>query len=404
MKFKVIIIILMFVAGPALAAENDALKINAFGTLGLVHSDNDKADFVTTVVQSRGAGYTRDWSGVVDSRLGVQLTYLPTDKLSAVLQVIAEQRDDGVIRPEVEWAYLQYAITPSLSVRIGRTVLPTYLHSQYRKVSYANHWVRPPAEFYVVPVNNSDGISILFNRHFGELNYALHGVFGQGDQDQAGDLRTEAKNTLAIANTFEYGAATLRFAYSQSQLTSKEINELFDVYRLFGSQGSAIADRYNMDYKRLRIFTVGGSYDPGAWFVMSEWSKTKIESFFGNSIAWYVSGGYRLGSVTPYLTYAQTRSAGDGSKQQLDAGSAPPFLAGLANNLNGVLAAMTRPVDQKTITMGARWDFASNAAFKVQYDHINLDDNSSGVLTNVQPDFKLGDSVNLLSLVVDFTF
>ena len=65
---------------------------------------------------------------------------------------------------------------------------------------------------------------------------------------------------------------------------------------------------------------------------------------------------------------------------------------------------MTRPVDQKTITMGARWDFASNAAFKVQYDHINLDDNSSGILTNVQPDFKLGDSVNLLSLVVDFTF
>ena len=184
MKFKALFIVLMLSAAPALAEENDVLKLNAFGTLGLVHSDNDKADFVTTVVQSRGAGYTRDWSAVVDSRLGVQLTYLPTDKLSAVLQVIAEQRDDGVIRPEVEWAYLQYAITPALSVRVGRTVLPTYLHSQYRKVSYANHWVRPPAEFYVVPVNSSDGISILFNSHIGELNYALHAVFGQGDQDQ----------------------------------------------------------------------------------------------------------------------------------------------------------------------------------------------------------------------------
>jgi hypothetical protein len=394
----------MFLANPAFAEESDVLKVNGFGTLGLVHSDNDKADFITTIVQDRGAGYTRSWSAVVDSRLGIQLTYLPTEKFSAVLQVIAEQRDDGIIRPEVEWAYLQYDITPDLSVRLGRAVLPIYLHSQYRKVSYINHWVRPPPEFYVVPVSTNDGISILFNGHIGEVNYILQGLVGQIDQDQAGDLTTEARNSFSIANTFEYGPATLRFAYSQTDLTSKEVNELFDIYRLFGPQGAAIADKYDFDDKRFRIFTVGGSYATGSWFAMSEWSKTKIDTFLGESTAWYVSGGYRFGSVTPYLTYSQTRSVGNDGNRRLDVGAVPPFLAGLATGLNGLLDVITRPVDQKTITVGARWDFAESAAFKVQYDHINLGDNSSGTLSNVHPDFKLGDSVNLLSLVIDFTF
>jgi predicted porin len=403
-RLKILILAAIFLANLAFAEESDVLKVDGFGTLGLVHSDNDKADFVTTIVQDRGAGYTRSSSAVVDSRLGIQLSYLPTEKFSAVLQVIAEQRDDGVIRPEVEWAYLQYDITPDLKVRLGRTVLPTFLHSQYRKVSYANHWVRPPPEFYVLPVNTSDGISFLFNRHIGEVNYTLQGLFGQRDQDQAGDLTTEARNGFSIANTFEYGPATLRFAYNQANLTSKEVNELFDVYRLFGSQGAAIADKYNFDDKRFRIFTVGGSYVSDSWFVMSEWSNTKVDTFLGESRAWYVSGGYRFGSITPYLTYSQTRSIDNDDDRRLDPGSAPPFLAGLATTLNGVLDVITRPVDQKTITVGARWDFAESAAFKVQYDHINLGNNSSGTLRNVQPDFKLGDTVNLLSLVIDFTF
>lgn len=404
MKPSAFFMLLMLSAMPALAEEGDVLKLDAFGTLGVVHSDNDSADFTTTILQSRGAGHTRRWSGVVDSRLGAQLSYLPTDRFSAVLQVIAEQRDDGVIRPEVEWAYLQYAITPELQARIGRVVLPTFLHSQYRKVSYANHWVRPPAEFYVVPVNNTDGISLQYTPHIGALNYTLHGVFGQGDQDQAGDIRTEARNTITIANTFEYGPTTLRFAYNQTDLTSSEVNTLFDVYRSFGPQGAGIADAYDLDDKRLRILTVGGSYDAGTWFVMGEWQRSHSETFLGDNKAWYVSGGYRLGNgITPYLTYAQTSTAG-GNERRLNTAAAPPFLAGLVPGLNSALDVITRPVDQQTLSLGARWDFTANAALKLQYDRIDLGGNSSGTLTNVQPDFRLGDSVNLLSLVVDFTF
>ena len=404
MKLKFLILLAIFLANTGFAEESDVLKFNGFGTLGLVHSDNDKADFVTTLVQSRGAGYTRSWSPVVDSRLGMQLSFVPNQKFSAVFQAIAEQRDDGVVRPEVEWAYLQYALTSDMTIRVGRTVLPIYLNSQHRKVGYANVWVRPPVEFYVVPFNTGDGIDITYNRHFGELNYTFQGVVSQYDQEQGGGYSTEFRDGLTIANTFQYGAATFRLAYIRSVLTTKEINEFFDVFRIFGPEGVAIADKYDIDGKRVQIITVGGSYDPGTWFVTGEWNKSQSRTSLGDTTAWYVSGGYRWGSVTPYLTYSQTRSVDSDQNDGLNLSSIPPPLIGLASGLNGVLSTLIRPVDQKTISIGTRWDFAENAAFKVQYNHINLGSNSSGTLSNVQPDFKLGDSVNLLSMTVDFIF
>jgi hypothetical protein len=54
--------------------------------------------------------------------------------------------------------------------------------------------------------------------------------------------------------------------------------------------------------------------------------------------------------------------------------------------------------------VGVRWDFIRNAALKVQYQYLDLDDGSPGVLTNTQPGFEPGGSVNLFSAAIDFVF
>lgn len=56
------------------------------------------------------------------------------------------------------------------------------------------------------------------------------------------------------------------------------------------------------------------------------------------------------------------------------------------------------------MALGARWDFTRNAALKVQYDRVELDDGSPGVLTNLQPGFEPGGQVNLFSVTLDFVF
>jgi hypothetical protein len=134
------VILIVFVASAArvhAAVQDPSASIfsfSAFGTLGLVHSSEDDADFTASPLQPTGAGYTRPWSPAVDSRLGAQLTVRFTPQLSAMLQVIAEQRNDDTCTPHVEWANISYQATPDFSVRLGRIVLPTFLLSDSRKV------------------------------------------------------------------------------------------------------------------------------------------------------------------------------------------------------------------------------------------------------------------------------
>lgn len=59
---------------------------------------------------------------------------------------------------------------------------------------------------------------------------------------------------------------------------------------------------------------------------------------------------------------------------------------------------------QKSLAVGARQDFARNKALKVQYDRLDPDAGSQGVMDNAQPGFEPGGSVNVFSVALDFVF
>ncbi|WP_440994933.1 porin [Arhodomonas sp. SL1] len=373
------------------------LTFNGFGTLGVVHSDEDRADFVSHLFAPDGAGHTRAWSPEVDSRLGLQLTAEFTPRFSGVVQVITEQRYDDSYRPRVEWANATYELTPELSVRAGRMVLPTFMASEHRKVGYANPWVRPPQEVYRgVPVTSVDGVQVSHRVRVGGVTNTLRGTYGQTEAKMAGGGETEARGSITVTNSLESGATTLFASYNRSRLTMDALNPFFDAFRQFGPKGAAIADRYDVDGKRFEIFTLGARYDPGDWFVMGELSRTESRSFIGDSRGGYITAGYRIGALTPYATVGRTRITSATSDPGLPA--APPALN------EGLNALLSSGASQKSISVGARWDFARNAALKLQYDHLDLDEGSPGVLINEQPGFERGGSVNLFTATIDFVF
>lgn len=69
--------------------------------------------------------------------------------------------------------------------------------------------------------------------------------------------------------------------------------------------------------------------------------------------------------------------------------------------LNALLGSAVR---QQRIAVGTRWDFTPGAAAKLQFDYIDLDSDSAGVLINEQPEFERGGTVHVLSASVDFVF
>jgi len=81
----------------------------------------------------------------------------------------------------------------------------------------------------------------------------------------------------------------------------------------------------------------------------------------------------------------------------------PPALAGTATSLNAALnSILASAAVQNTVSVGTRWDVVKNVDLKLQYDHSRLGAHSPGVLTNIQPGFQPGGTVNLLSITLDF--
>jgi len=399
-------------AAPRAHADDAPMfSFSGYGTVGAAHSSNGQADYLVDEFKPNGPGFTHRWSADVDSRLGAQLTATFTPKVSAVVQVITQQGYDDSYRPTVEWANVKYQVTPDFSVRAGRVVLPIYMVTDSRRVGYGNPWVRPPVEVYsLVPVASVDGIDGSYRFLMGDVAATLQATFASSDSHfpnasgfNAGVAK--ARHEVAIVGTLERGFMTLRVNYGHADLTIDSFKPFFDAYRQFGPAGAALADRYGVDKRNVDFVGVGASYDPGRWFVTAEWAKFDTHSVLGAKSAWYVSGGHRFGPVTPYVTYASMKADSNRSDPGLSVQGLPPQLAGTVAFLNSTLNMTLGLIPvQHTDSIGMRWDFMRNAAFKVQLDEVHVDRTSTGTFGNFQPGFQPGSTVRVVSAVVDFIF
>jgi len=382
-------------------------SINGFGTIGMVHSSERRADFVATDLQRKGAGYSNDWSPYVDSRVGMQLNARFTPDLTGVVQVVSEQRYDGSFAPQVEWANVKYNITPDLSMRAGRIVLPSFLLSDARKVGYSSPWVRTPSEVYnLVPITNSDGIDFSYRQQFGDARNTIQASFGQGSAKAPPDNDITGKRGWGVFDTLEYGNMTFHVSYFRTRLTIEGTQDLEAMARLYGgSAGAALADKYGATDKPFEFYGAGASYETSRWFLMGEYGLINPHSAYGKRVGGYVSSGYRIGKVTPYVTYAFADVKSNTSDPGLPLPPAwyPTYstIAAMNARLNSVLSSA--PV-QQTYSTGLRWDAYKNVAVKFQFDHSRLGDGSYGMLNNRQSGYVRGGSYNLISATIDFQF
>lgn len=390
-------------------SDSDAaapFSFSGFGTLGAVRSSEDQADFTSNGLRPNGPGYSRTWSVDVDSRLGAQLSVDVNSKLTAMVQVVSEQLYDNTYRPRVEWANIRYQFDDHWNVRVGRTVLPVFFVSDYRKVGYANPWVRPPVELYtLIPITNADGMDVTYRTGGTAVSNTIAALYGNSETHVPLLGTVDAKHTWAISDTVEWGAATFYAFYLRSKVTVAAARPFFAALREFGDQGMALADRYGVENRTVTYRGLAASYNPEHWFAMGEWGRSRLGPFLGDATAWYVSCGRRWSQLTPYVTYAEVDVDSARSEPGLDLSTLPPFAVESATMLNTALNSQLASLTiQNSTTIGVRWDFMRNFALKAQYDHIRLGDGSPGTQINVQPGFRPGGTLSLVSLSVDFVW
>ena len=172
-----------------------------------------------------------------------------------------------------------------------------------------------------------------------------------------------------------------------------------------GAQALALATKYDVQDLKLSFLSVGGSYDPGSWFVMSEAIDFGGDAFLSDMRAGYVMAGARFGKATPYAIVSKVKAFIDYE----DGISTTGMPNALAEGANGLSAGVNQSLNQfrgsqQTAAVGMRWDGFTNIAIKGQYNYVDIGDNSNGMLGNVQPGFEQGGNYSLFSLSVDFIF
>jgi hypothetical protein len=415
---------LAFLSAPKANAESilgDA-RFSGFGTLGAVHSSSRDADHVDTIFQPNGAGVSRSTSFNPDSKLGVQLDLPLGERWSAVVQVISQHQYDNSYTPGIEWANVKYKVTPDLSVRVGRIALPSYLLSETRFVGYSSPWVRPPVETYnLLTITNSDGIDASWHHAFGSVNNTLQGYAGTSTVHAPEGTKVKAKREWGFADSVEMGDLTLRAGYAalRIDLSIPPLAPLYQglndfaagalavpvpAFQAAGRQAQALAQKYHTSDVDVQALTLGATYDPGRWFLMGEYVDRRSDPFIGDSKGWYVSGGYRLGTFTPYASYAKLKVSQP--DQETISTTGADALAPAAAALSAGVGAMQQSMQgsQHTVAVGLRWDFMKNLALKLQYDRLRTDDHSHGQLAKVQPTFDPERAINLTSVALDFVF
>lgn len=400
--------LLLCAAGGAMAADDgvNPFALSGFGSVGAVHANTRDADYTASVLKPTGAGYSKTWSEVADSRLGAQLDLRLDRQWSAVLQVISEKRLDGSWRPEIEWANIKYQASPELSLRVGRISLPIFLAADYRKIGYAYPWARMPVEVYdSMPISNSDGVDVSYRYNGGGVRNTTQLFYGRTDIRLAGAGRVHGRRMAGFSNTTDVGAASVRVSAVTADLSADLANDLFAALRQFGPPGAALAAHYEVVHKRSSLVSVGANVDPGNWFLTAEFGHARSDSALGTTNTLYASSGWRLGELTPYLSFARTHPAGPTSDPGLPLAALPPALQGTAAGLNGYLNLLLSTIPgQRTVSLGARWDCLRNVALKVQADRVVTTDGSRGRLINVQPGFRSGQPITVMSAVLDFVF
>jgi hypothetical protein len=332
-------------------------NVGGFGTYGVVKTDTNSAQFVR---DGQPSGADESFSDKVDSNLAIQITARVNSWLSATVQVLDEQRQySKYLTADVSWAYLKIDPITNLSFKVGRMEMPLFAISDSRDVNYANTWVRPPNEVYsLANIEELNGAEASYNLPLGASHLLLTGFAGNS---------TVTESTGATYNSWDVHGGEARWetewltvragiATCEPELTPG----VHDTYTFSGL--GVIVDRNNV-------------------VAQAEFVRRKSAGYaqYVNSSGWYVLGGYRLGQVLPYVTYASTTKA-------------TPYAP---------VGALS--YDQSSQALGVRWDAFKSADLKFQLERVDPRGTSGISFTRTAPDF--GDkTVTVMSLALDFVF
>jgi hypothetical protein len=287
------------------ALAQDQIEWSGFGSI---------AAGMTTGSDDQLFGYDNDLDFNPGSLFALQAKANLSDKLSVTTQIMSRGSEDFDLG--VEWAYLQYQLTDSASVNVGKLRLPFYMYSDYLDVGYSYHWLRTPQSVYRVPFDNYTGVSFQHNAFVGDFTFNTQIVAGnmQDDISVIGGETAEAElnNLIGFNTSAIYSNLTMRVAYYQTNDANIQLRGIDgDVDTLLTLLEQVGADQIiaelDASEDKGTFAGVGVMYDNFDWFVGAEYTELELEnSYVPKQRSAYITAGKRFDSWALHATYGKT--------------------------------------------------------------------------------------------------
>lgn len=390
------------------AAEVDEASVsrwavNGFGTLGAAHHDEDDTRFRRSVDQ-RGGVREGQVEMRNDSVLGVQVNGVLDSRWSVMAQAVTRQDVDRKWTPQLTWAFVKYMPNDWSEFRFGRMAVDIYLDGDSRHVGYVYTTARPYADVYGrLTFDTFDGVDATFQRTLGPglVRLKLFGGRTRGDvylNDSVYAL--EKGRTFGATVDWVGEELSLKLSWGSMVTTRDTQNDpllmiLQPVAAYFPDAAERAAEITHSN--RISYLGLGIGWERGPYslqVVGTDMSMTVYPGFEGWGMG--ATAAYRIGSWKPFVTYS--RSIIDPVERQLD-------LAKISNPLLSYAWPYAHNYtrhDQYTAGIGVRWDFADNAALKLQADRVEAKRSSS--LLDAAGNRTDARSFTLLSATLDFVF
>jgi hypothetical protein len=387
--------------GDTATGSDSAFSLSGFGTIGLARSTRDGAEYVRDLSQPHGL--TKDWTGKVDTVLGVQANLKLGAQTEGVMQVMSRYRYDGSFTPEVSWAFLSHEFSPDFQARIGRLGTEFYMLSDSRLIGYSNLTVRPPPDFFVPLIfSYFDGADITASTKVGSALLRGKLFYGRSPETSPfyGPITWDVSGSRLYGGHLDLFTGPWQFRIGRSAVRFSDnelpMNSLIPAGVLPpGADITTLIPDLSTVHKTAVFDSLGVVYDSGPLRVQGMLGRIAHETkSYEDSVAGFVIGSYRIGAFTPYLGYSRVKSS-------TNTIPLPGPLAPLAPVVSQVLAYPH--MDQHTITLGTRWDFRQNLALKAQLDFVRGSRNSLMTFRG-SDDVVWNGRMNVLSVALDFAF
>jgi hypothetical protein len=304
------------------------------------------------------------------------------------VQWVARNHAGDFAEQNLDWAYLRWLLRPDIDVRIGRLGFDTFALSDFRNVGYTYPWIRPPHEFYApFAPYHFDGADIRGRLSWADGILTLKANAGHASLQLPVEDSDVAEPSLAVAGctvTYERDVWQARLGYQYGNTISYQtdpdlVNTLDSpmVNAVWPGARSLIDDVSNDAVTHYS--SVGLAYDDGVNTAQFEVAYIHSNNNFFPSVAsGYFNFGRRFNRFTLYALVGVAQTLSYRVDVSLPAATIPEIVT-LRDSLDTMLN--NNGVDQKSFSLGTRWDAIENVAFKFQWSHYWFGDDGTKLWT-----------------------